>query len=116
LFEHGSVPRVVALFDLVNHVLKRKAKALLLAEPGGRFRRQTWVSGSASFRCLVLLCLDGLAFPSSGHVVDYSCPQRRRFQRCGMYAPEPKASPLPSWERSVRKTDLAKKTDYSLEN
>lgn len=80
------MPRIVAVVELVNYVLEGKTKALLVAEPGCGFRRQTWVSRCASLRCLVLLRLDGLAFPSPSHLDDYNRPPTEGFTGRGFCA------------------------------
>jgi hypothetical protein len=107
---------IVAALELLQHTLEGKAKALSRAEPSDGFRRQTWLSGSAPACRFVLLCLDRLAFPSPGHGVDYKGPQAQNFGGPGLCWELEAAALIPSWEPFVRKTDLAKKTDNSLEN
>ena len=67
LLDHGAVAGVAAPLELLNDALKRKAKSLPFAEPASLFPRQMRVPGCGSAGCLILLRLDGLAFPAPGH-------------------------------------------------
>lgn len=67
LFEHGAVTGVAAPLELLNDALKRKAKSFSFAEPVSLFPRQMRVPGCGSSGCLVLLRLDRLTFPATGH-------------------------------------------------
>ena len=67
LFEHGPVTGIMAPLKLLNDALEGKAKSFCFAKPIGLFPRQRRVFGRGSGGCLVLLRLDGLAFPPPGH-------------------------------------------------
>jgi hypothetical protein len=66
-FEHGLVMGIPTLLELLQHAAERQAKVLSFAKPVGGFPCQTWLFGCASSGSLVLLCLDRLALPASGH-------------------------------------------------
>ena len=103
----------MAPLDLLNNAPERKAQSMPLAESIDLFPRQMWVCRRCSSGCLVLLCLDGLAFPASGHGWDYtfrwSSPTKADWR--GEGRSDANAAPILG-RRFVPKTELGEKTDY----
>jgi len=66
-FEHRAVSGIAAAFELLNHVLQRQLEALFLSQSIRRFPCQARLFGHCSGGRLLLLRLDGFAFPASRH-------------------------------------------------
>src|ERR1700693_2596979 len=101
---------VLAALESLDYALQRKAKGLHLAEPVSLFPCQMRLFGCGSSGCLVLLSLDGLAFPAPRHSPIIAVAMA--YSLAGAHNPSrQKQRAAPILGKVVRKSDIAKKND-----
>jgi hypothetical protein len=111
LFELRSMTHIVVAGELPRDVRQGQAKALFLPLPLCRLPRQARLFTRTPGGCFVLLRFHRLAFPTPGHGCDYNF---LRAPFCDPFLAICPDTAIPTWEDSVRKTDIGEKSGFSL--